>query len=220
MGAAPRPRRVGVRCGPPVEQGHRLRGLGSGGPSGRELARRFDPGPDIDDHTPNTGVVVFVDSGGVTRKIDFLGTPLGLRVQDVCDTAVRVTGADGVSVWVMHPERCMESRVYNVQILRRDDDHAMGQLSASIVIAREWSRFLLGDDSRPERDRVRAVLRLNERIFRKCLRDLHFRGLFIERGIDPFEAVLSDDDRLPAPFRERRYPQMRERLSERRRGGA
>jgi hypothetical protein len=36
--------------------------------------------------SPNTGVVVFVDSGGVTRKIDFLGTPLGLRAQDVRDT--------------------------------------------------------------------------------------------------------------------------------------
>jgi hypothetical protein len=171
--------------------------------------------PDIDSHTPNTGVVVFVDSGGVTRKIDFLGTPLGLRAQDVRDTAVRVTRADGVSVWVMHPERCMESRIYNVQILRHDGDHAMGQLRASIVIAREWSRFLLADESRPERERVRAVLRLNERIFRKCLSDLHFRGLF-ERGINPFVAVLVDDDRLPQAFRERRYPQMVNRLREHR----
>jgi hypothetical protein len=56
-------------------------------------------------------------------------------------------------------------------------------------------------------------LRLNERIFRKCVRDVHFRQLFADRGIDPFDAVLADDDRLPPAFRERRYSQMREQVS-------
>lgn len=66
----------------------------------------------------------------------------------------------------------MESRVYNVQVLRHDDDQAIRKLSASIV----------------------------------C--DLHFRALFAEHGVNPFEAVLADDDRLPGAFRERRHPQM------------
>jgi hypothetical protein len=79
-----------------------------------------------------------------------------------------------------------------------------------------WSRFLLNDSSQPDGDRIRAVLRINERIFRKCSADLHFRAIYLERGVDPFEAVLTDDDRLPEAFRQRRYPQMRDRLSERR----
>jgi hypothetical protein len=41
--------------------------------------------------------------------------------------------------------------------LRHDDEHALAQLRASIVFAREWSRFLLGDAAIPEPDRVRAV---------------------------------------------------------------
>jgi hypothetical protein len=114
----------------------------------------------------------------------------------------------------------MESRVYNVQILGHQGQQAMRQLDASIICAREWSRFLLDDGPRAERERIRGVLRLNERIFRKCVADLHFRALYAERGVDPFEAVLSDDDRLPAQFRERRYPQMLEQLGERRRWGA
>jgi hypothetical protein len=148
------------------------------------------------------------------------GAPLGLDGRDVRDTALEVevdAGAPQATLWVMHPERVMESRIANVQILGIDDAHAMAQLRASIVIAREWSRFLLADASIPERDRVRGVLRLNERIFRKCFGDLRFRELFAERGIDPFDAVLVDDDRLPEQFRHRRYPQMVEQLAERRR---
>jgi hypothetical protein len=93
----------------------------------------------------------------------------------------------------------------------------MAQLRTSIAIAREWSRFLLHDESITERDRVRAVLRLNERVFRKCVGEHRFRQLFAERGIDPFDAVLVDDDRLPEQFRHRRYPQMVDQLAERRR---
>jgi hypothetical protein len=157
----------------------------------------------IDDATPNTGVVRFVDSDGVEREIDFIDAPLGLRARDVRNTAIRLlitdaSGSNEVPVWILHPERCMESRVYNVQLLGQDAQNAMRQLDASIVCAREWSRSLLGDEAVPERDRVRAVLRLNERVFRRCIGDLHFRALHHDRGVDPFDAVLADDDRLPS----------------------
>ncbi|MGH3263377.1 MAG: hypothetical protein ACRDNS_15445 [Trebonia sp.] len=178
--------------------------------------------PSFDNHTPNTGVVVFVDGEGIDRKIDFLQAPLGLRSEDVLATAVamvieEIAGIGTVPLLVMHPERCMESCVYNVQILGRVDDVAIRKLSASILAARAWSRLLLGDESIPERQRVRAVLGLNERIFRKCHGDFRFRVLFAERGVDPFDAVLVDDDRLPERFRDRRYPQMAEQLAGRRR---
>lgn len=91
----------------------------------------------------------------------------------------------------------------------------MSQLTASIEIAREWSRRLLGDESVPQRDRVRAVLRLNERIFRRCLGDLHFLGIYRDHGVGPFDAVIADDERLPDAFRQRRFPQMRGQLEQR-----
>jgi hypothetical protein len=121
-------------------------------------------------HTPLTGVVFFDDSDGIERRIDFLVSPLGLDGREVRDTAVDVEiGADAprATLWAMHPERVMESRIANVQILGIDDAHTLAQLRTSIAIAREWSRFLLADCSISERDRVRGVLRLNERIFRK-----------------------------------------------------
>lgn len=172
----------------------------------------------MDDHTPNTGTVMFVDADGIEREIDFIDQPLGLRARDIRDTAVRLVLPGGAGteapVWVMHPERCMESRIYNAQILHKTDELAMRQLVVSIVCAREWSRYLLDDDSSPER--IRAVLRINERIFRKCLRDMHFRAAELTLRIDPFEAVLVEHPVLPVQFREMRYPQMREQIENRR----
>lgn len=81
----------------------------------------------------------------------------------------------------------------------------MTQLRRSIACARKWSRYLLGDDSIGQRKRVRAVLDLNERVFRKCLHSNNFRRLALDHEIEPFAAVLVDE-RLPAKFREHRYP--------------
>ena len=75
----------------------------------------------------------------------------------------------------MHPERYMESRVYNVVDLRQAGRIAMDQFRRSVVCAKEFSRLLLDDEGVSEAERIRAVLRLNERIYRKCLKDRAFR---------------------------------------------
>jgi hypothetical protein len=167
-----------------------------------------------------TGVVTFVDSGGHERELDFIESPRGLSAKDVRDTAVQVAvpdpeGGDDIPFWVMHPERSMESRVHNVVELRRTGSISMSQLEVSIDTAREWSREILDDDSLGPRIRERAVLDLNERIFRKCRSDKSFRALYRRHGVDPFDAVLVDD-RLPRQFREMRYPQMVAALQEKR----
>ena len=167
--------------------------------------------PGIDHNTPNTGQVLFIDSEGVEREIDFLSSPFGLEPADVRTSAVPMTVPDAsggeAPILVMHPERCMESRVHNVVRLGTTGEIAMTQLRRSIACSREWSRYLLTDESTSKARRVRAVLALNERVFRKSLRSQAFRRLALEHEIKPFEAVLVDG-RLPDKFRERRYPQM------------
>ena len=174
----------------------------------------------IDEHTPNTGVVLFKDSDGEERTADFLSAPYGLDARDVRDSALKIMvsdpdGAEQVPVWIMHPERCMESRVYNVVGLKQSGQIAMDQLKRSVVCAREFSRQILDDTDLGEAERIRAVLRLNERIYRKCLHDRSFRAVYLDHGVDPFEAVLVDG-RLPDDFLEKRHPQMVGQLEERR----
>jgi hypothetical protein len=183
-----------------------------------ELLRGQVKVPEIDRHTPNTGLVVFEDSDGVEREMDFLLAPYGLTAREVRDTAIRLNvakpGSPEVPVWVMHPERCMESRVHNVVGLKQRGRIAIDQLRRAIVCAKEFSRYLL-DESGEEADRVRAVLRLNERIFKKCLTVRAFRDVFFDYGVDPFDAVLVDE-RLPEQFRTRRYPQIVKQIEDRR----
>lgn len=174
----------------------------------------------MDDHTPNTGIVIFTDSAGVEREIDFIDAPLGLNHRDVRDTAVPLMLADEngeltIPLLVMHPERCMESRVINAVALNKTQPLALRQMNVSVICARLWSRYLLDNDELPEKERVRAVLNLNERIFRKCFRDKRFRDVLLDHSIDPFAAVLFDHPLLPGRFREQRYPQMQVQLVDR-----
>ncbi len=167
--------------------------------------------------SPITGVVTFTDADGFERTLDFIGAPRGLDADDVRETAVRVVfgpSADRVtevSFWVMHPERCMESRIYNTIELQRVDPLGLDQLRVSVPIARRWSQAILDDGTLDPGQGVRAVLNLNERIFEKCCDDWCFKAVYERHGIDPFHAVLRDP-RLPRAFEERRYPQMLQRL--------
>ncbi len=72
----------------------------------------------MDDHTPNAGVVTFIDDLGVKRTIDFLDAPLGLRADEVRRLAIPAEILDaagkpaGPPFLIMHPVQVMESRVH------------------------------------------------------------------------------------------------------------
>lgn len=154
---------------------------------------------------------MFLDSDGHKRRLDFLESVYGMNSEDIRTTAIEIDLLPGrdrrVPVWVMHPERCMESRVHNSVLANKQTDLAWRQLEASVACARAFSRLLL--DERGEAA-VRDVLKLNERIFRFAQED-RCSKLASDRGIEAFDAVL-DDDRLPEKFRAVRLPQMRDRI--------
>ena len=81
----------------------------------------------------------------------------------------------------------------------------------SVLCAREYLRERLEEGEAA----IRPVLRLNERIYRFAWENHNAKVVFQEFAIDAFDAVLVDE-RLPAPFRLRRYPQMQELLRRRR----
>jgi hypothetical protein len=172
--------------------------------------------PEPFSNTPNTGLVVFHDSGGNRRLMDFLGDPFGLDYADVIEWAVDVDVAvagEVVTFKVMHPVHSLESRISNVGGLPGYQTRlALDQARAAVLCAREYLRDRL--DVGDERA-ARAVLRLNERIYRFAWQNPHAQKVVREQGIDPFDAILVDD-RLPQRFRERRYPDMRRNLERKR----
>lgn len=164
--------------------------------------------PSMDDMTPCTGVVQYVDQFAQSRVVDFLGAPFGLDVREVKAMAIALEEATPRGVLelrVMHPVHVLESRASNVDHLPGyRSPNGLKQLRAAVVCSREFSRDLLDDG------RVRDVLRLNERIFRFSLRG-HGMGVWLRDKISTFDAVLLDP-RLPEGFMATRYPQMLQEL--------
>ncbi|MCO5315360.1 MAG: hypothetical protein M9938_04235 [Solirubrobacterales bacterium] len=148
------------------------------------LPHRFDP-------SPSSGLVTWTDTQGVPREIDFLAAPVGLDFEDLFDTAIRVEfpdpeGKSGpAALWVLHPERCLESRVKNWMLLRQRGRIARNQLVRSITCAHRFSAEILTEEAVEKPVRIRAVLRLNERLFDRCFRDQEFLGLYRETGMIP-----------------------------------
>jgi hypothetical protein len=175
----------------------------------------------FDDATPNSGTVVFVDAAGIKRTLDVVSAPFGLDAAEVHSTALPVEILDDagaktdISFFVMHPVLCMESRVHNVVGLASyyDTDHGRRQLRASILCAHEFLRDVL-DGKMEADDPSRAVLKLNERVFRFCIQDRHAKELYRASGVDPAAAMVIDD-RLPEAFRAKRAPQLRALLDAR-----
>jgi len=170
----------------------------------------------MDDHTPNVGVVTFAGEGGVKRTIDFLDQPLGLRAKEIQRMAIPAEVLDarghatGVQFRIMHPIQVMESRVHNAMVLPGyDSPHALKQLRLSVICAREFIRDMI------DSGRVRVALTLNERIFTFSMRNRNGSEVHLRYGVDPFDAVFLDP-RLPARFRDIRYPQMKRQLATRR----
>jgi hypothetical protein len=85
-----------------------------------------------ENHTPLSGVVIFVDRRGHRRRLDVMHSVHGMRSDDLRETALEldVLLADGrrFPVWVMHPERTMESRVHNSSLPNKQTELAFRQL--------------------------------------------------------------------------------------------
>ncbi len=176
--------------------------------------------PKLDDLTVNTAIVHYVDSTNEERSIDFVKEPFGpnkskhrrdgmrLSASAVLAGSIEVVipkPAGGiVSVRVMHPTHCLQSRVYNVVgIPGKNDAHGLRQLKASVLCAREHVRAVAKESSVNAR-------KLNKRIFRfACSRAaLKLHKL---HGIDVFDSVCVDPA-LPERFRTQGYEEWRKSL--------
>lgn len=189
-----------------------------GARSAVELAARLLGGrlyvPRFDDVTPQTGKAVFVDSEGYERTLDFLAEPHGLNADDVRETAVpvRIAMEDGreVPLWVMHPERCLRSRVANTSLPGKRTALARRQLEAAIQLVPAFGRFLLDEGIDP-----RVVMKLNERVFELARYDGNAMRLFLEDEVDVMGALLVDA-RLPEAHLATRLPQIRAEVAKQR----
>jgi hypothetical protein len=158
-----------------------------------------------DANTPNTGVVVFTDDEGYERQIDFLDAVAGVRETYYDPVEVEIVDERAAAIATMHvmdPISCLKARAYNVVHLPGyQDEHALGQLRAAILCAKEFIRDLLREDPH-------QALKANEYVFEIASYDPG-PVVFVRYGIDVLEAVV-DDPGLPEKFYTERWPRVRE----------
>jgi len=158
----------------------------------------------LDDmNTPSTGLVLFVDEDGYHRQIDFLGMVAGVEDKKLFATSFLATildenGQAVANFRVMHPEQCLESRLYNVAHLDYAHAHGLNQLRAAILCAREFAR------ERVDYPTAKDLLRFNNRII-SMARWGDGVLVYVRHGIDVMTAIVDADD-LPEKFRTLRLP--------------
>jgi len=164
----------------------------------------------LDDVTPNIGLLLWSHANKKIR-VDFLGAPFGQDYDDLLKTSIPIdVPARGLKFRVMHPERCFESRVCNLALDGYRTPHALAQLQASIVCCREFTRDTL------HRDGWQDASAIIERAFKFCRDNREARAAKSKYGIDPFDAVVHTDPKLPDAFVTKRYPQMAANIAARR----
>ena len=152
----------------------------------------------IDDVSPMVGMAVFQDSEGYERELDFLPKPHGLMARDVAKSAIRIhvkhPDRHEIPLWIIHPQRCLESRIVNSGLPGKDTPLAWAQVRASIGCARAFSRAQLdvAEGTPALAETCRTVLKLNERTFKFARDNIFARQVALEREIDCFDAVLCD----------------------------
>ena len=155
----------------------------------------------------------FLDSEGYERTLDFLEQPRGLDAEDVRNTAIEVdiSLADGrtIPLWVMHPERCLRSRVENTLCLARTRH---SQSDSSELQSPSYQPSAV---SCLMKAKFRGSSKINERVFDLAYRDRAALRLYLEEGVDVSGAVL-EDSRLPKAHPQIRLPQLRARLQTKR----
>jgi hypothetical protein len=177
----------------------------------------------MDDATPQSATVEFVDDNGVKQILDFLDAPFGLKAPEVhrlsqVFSVLTLEGEDtGFQFRVMHPLHCLTSRVHNTATLPGyTSPHALRQLAFSVGAVREFiGRALVAGETRAALKIIKCVHRLS----------LKREGLevFERHRIDVFTAVPVTAPELPRAYKERHHPRMLAHLRgrrERRRTGS
>lgn len=178
--------------------------------------------PSLGDNSPNTAILL-IDVGGYKLVIDFIGSILGARLKHVedfgslevefpiADESMRATGAV-LTVPVMHPLVCMESRVGNVVTLRRTGLLSTGQLRASIIVLREYIALSLEED---HAEAMRCIAGL----FEYARSSIEARKLHERHSIDIMDSLkgIAEHPRLDPRYRDKTLLPMIEKIRSKRR---
>jgi len=161
---------------------------------------------DIDDHTPNTALVL-VNFHGQTHQIDFMGEIMGVQAEELKAWAATIE-ADGKTFRVMHPLHVLQSQlenVYGVLNRRAMGTRAVARARLSIQVAERTIRDYLDNNDK------RAAFKAAERVAEISTHPAALRAWY-EDNLDVL-AVIPAHPEWPSKFTTIRLPQIHDMAS-------
>lgn len=169
--------------------------------------------PSVDDATSQTAKLSKRVAGQRVKQVDFLGSIIGLDTERARRRGVTLHWAGGARVKVLHPVDVLESRLKNLAALpTKRDRRGIAQAQLAIDVLRSHLRERVREGS------VRPLLKVIEEVGRMA-QDKRLEAICHRFKLDPLAAVPADE--VPhEDFRTRRWPQILELVSRRRRAYA
>lgn len=165
--------------------------------------------PNLDDPTPNSGKITLGLPGHPDPiEIDYLYAITGLDSDDIARRAVTLN-LNQHRLKILHPVQCLESKIANLAFYPSKRNPAgIEQARLSILIARAFLADLI------RRNRIDDTYALAERIGRFSIRD-STRFAHYRYQLDTLQAIPIED--YPDnPFKTIRFPQIQQKVSEKR----
>ncbi|HWU60503.1 MAG TPA: hypothetical protein VN112_00615 [Ensifer sp.] len=169
----------------------------------RALAASLENGdlkfPTGDDHTPSAAVVIGT-LGGRKVVIDFMAQVKGVQDDSILHNSITFADEEdpeAISITLMHPLDCVRSRLANINMLGRGDEHSLIQAEASLIILDCYIDDQLGQETREASRRALRTLRELEFV----IRDMHIgKRSDVEFGhrLKPIQLLQAyrDDERI------------------------
>lgn len=170
--------------------------------------------PSIDNATPQTAIVE-ASINGQNIIIDFLGNVLGVRPNQLHENIVEILvpcqlGSEEktITIPLMHPLHCLQSRYSNIIALGRADDTAKRQAEAAPIVLREYLNDSLNDGLDKE------VTKTLQSLFDYLSKDINGKKAHKYVTRDPIEIIEAfiNDERIDNRFRNFNMQSMIEKL--------
>ena len=168
------------------------------------LADHFDP-------SPSTALAYLKRPDGRILMMDFLRTIVGPKNEEIRRLAVPVTVAGQVTLHVLHPLLCLESRMANLAVIaaKRIGNGPMQAVWAVKIVAAYLQQSVKTDSSDQMAKACRMIVKMAE--------SKHGRYCWIHFKIDPLQAITENlIQQIGGGFADKEWPRIVQRLSEKR----
>ncbi len=165
--------------------------------------------------TPEAAVVTgYIGDRKVT--IDFMTSVLGVDTKQATGRSLKISDPENtaLSLTLMHPLDCVRSRLSNINVLNRVDEHSIIQAEASIMILDCYiNRELNIRDEMGHRCATKAILEIEDIVRKAHAGKLSQKAFGNRLDLVKVAAKYADDERIDARVREKNIKPMIKRLN-------